>query len=166
MVLACGNELTLLRRGDPGLAVAHDQESQEGGSRDPDRADGERGRHRGGEGLARGLDQPAIAVCDSHRPRATAGIAKPVLTETEVSRPHEPLIHHTRPVMPAADSTAPSGSGRCHGPLDSGMRTRPATTPSATTGPLVRKIASQHKRSMTPPPRTVLPPMARTPPPC
>ena len=67
------------------------------------------------------------------------------------------MIHQTRAVMPAADSTAPNGSGLRHGPRDSGIRARPATMASATTGMLMKKIACQEKCAIRTPPSTGLP---------
>ena len=67
------------------------------------------------------------------------------------------MIHQTRAIMPTADSTAPSGSGFCHGPFDSGIRIRPATMASATTGMLMKKIACQEKWAIRTPPSTGLP---------
>jgi len=69
------------------------------------------------------------------------------------------MIHQTSAVMPAADNTAPSGSGLRHGPFDSGIRVRPASRASATTGMLMKKIACQEKRVMSTPPSTGLPTM-------
>ncbi len=59
--------------------------------------------------------------------------------------------------MPTADSTAPSGSGFCHGAFDSGISSTPASSASATIGTLIRKMACQAKWSISTPPRTGLP---------
>ncbi len=67
------------------------------------------------------------------------------------------MIHQTSAVIPAADSTAPSGSAFCQGAFDSGIRVTPARTASATTGTLRKKIECQEKWSTSTPPSTGLP---------
>lgn len=91
-------------------------------------------------------------------PRAITATAR-VIAERPPKAPccGSSMIHQMRAVMPAADSTAPSGSGFCHGPFDSGMRARAARTASATTGTLMKKIECQEKWSISTPPSTGLP---------
>ncbi len=95
----------------------------------------------------------------------TTNPARPTTATTRLTSPRPPnapccgisMIHQINAVIPTADSTAPSGSGFCQGPLDSGISVTPATNASATTGTLRKKIECHVKWSIRMPPSTGLP---------
>ena len=115
---------------------------------------------------------PPLKLRARNSPRGTIGDGMRVSQRTNPARPStatasatrvfgwvrpcrgSSMIIHTSAVIPTVDSTAPSGSDRCHGPLDSGISTVAATIARAATGTLSRNTEPHPDQAISVPPRT------------